>query len=96
MNQLVQLLFWIAVIGSVTSTIYCLMVIVAAIRFGIRRRREDRAASVSNFLPPVSVLKPLHGTEDGLERNLETFLSRTTRNSSSCSVRVMKAMPDCS
>lgn len=76
MNQLVQLLFWIAAIGSVTSTIYCLMVIVAAIRFGIRRRREDRAASVSNFLPPVSVLKPLHGTEDGLERNLETFFEQ--------------------
>jgi len=76
MNLLVQVLFWVAAVGSVTSTIYCLMVITAAVRFGLRRRREDRAAEVSDFLPPVSVLKPLHGTEDGLERNLETFFEQ--------------------
>lgn len=76
MSLLVQLLFWIAATGSVTSTIYCMMVIVAAIRFGLRRRREERAAAASTFLPAVSVLKPLHGTEDGLERNLETFFEQ--------------------
>jgi len=76
MSLLLQVVFWIAAVGSVTSTIYCLMVIAAAIRFGVRRRREDRAAEVSDFLPAVSVLKPLHGTEDGLERNLETFFEQ--------------------
>jgi ceramide glucosyltransferase len=76
MSLLVQVLFWIATVGSVTSTIYCLMVVAAAIRFGARKRRDDRAAEVSQFLPSVSVLKPLHGTEDGLERNLETFFQQ--------------------
>jgi ceramide glucosyltransferase len=76
MSLLVQVLFWIAMVGSVTSTIYCLMVVAAAIRFGARRRRDDRAAEVSQFLPSVSVLKPLHGTEDGLERNLEGFFQQ--------------------
>lgn len=76
MDQLVKILFWIAAIGSVTSTIYCLMVVAAAMRFGLRKSREDREAEVSDFLPPVSVLKPLHGTEDGLERNLETFFEQ--------------------
>jgi len=76
MSFLAQLLFWIAAIGSVTSTIYCLMVLAAAVRFGLRRRREEQAALTSSFLPPVSVLKPLHGTEDGLERNLETFFEQ--------------------
>lgn len=76
MNQLVKLLFWIAAVGTVTSTVYCLMVIVAALRFGLRKRREDRAAEVSDFLPPVSVLKPLHGTEEGMERNLESFFEQ--------------------
>lgn len=80
MSLLLQVVFWIAAIGSVTSTIYCLMVIAAAIRFGVRRRREDRAAEVSDFLPAVSVLKPLHGTEDGLERNLETFFEQNYQN----------------
>jgi ceramide glucosyltransferase len=73
MKILLQVLFWLAALGTVTSTIYCLMVVVAALRFGLRRRREERAAELSTFLPPVSVLKPLHGTEDGMERNLESF-----------------------
>ena len=76
MNLLEQVLLWVAVAGSITSTIYCLMVLVAAVRFGLRKRREDRAAEVSTFLPPVSVLKPLHGTEDGMEQNLETFFQQ--------------------
>ena len=64
-------------VGTVTSTIYCLMVVVAALRFGLRKRREQREArSESAFLPPVSVLKPMHGTEPGMERNLETFFEQ--------------------
>jgi ceramide glucosyltransferase len=74
MNFLLQILFWIAVCGAVSSTIYCLMVIASAVRFGVRKRREDRA--VTTFLPAVSVLKPLHGTEPGMERNLESFFEQ--------------------
>src|SRR6266478_4844164 len=74
MSQLLQILFWVAMFGTVTSTIYCLMVIAAAVRFGVRKRREDRAEAT--FLPAVSVLKPLHGMEPGLERNIESFFEQ--------------------
>ena len=74
MSLLLRILFWVALCGTMTSTIYCLMVIAAAARFGARKRREDR--TVAAFLPPVSVLKPLHGTEPGMERNLETFFEQ--------------------
>jgi ceramide glucosyltransferase len=74
MSFLLQILFWVAMCGTVCSTIYCLMVVAAALRFGVRKRREDRA--VTTFLPPVSVLKPLHGTEPGMERNLESFFEQ--------------------
>jgi ceramide glucosyltransferase len=74
MSLLLRILFWVALGGSVTSTIYCLMVMVAAARFGVRKRRED--AAEATFLPPLSVLKPLHGTEPGMERNLETFFEQ--------------------
>ncbi|HEX3968316.1 MAG TPA: glycosyltransferase [Edaphobacter sp.] len=74
MSLLLQILFWVAMCGTVTSTIYCLMVIAAAARFGVRRRREDHAAAT--FLPPLSVLKPLHGMEPGLERNIESFFEQ--------------------
>ncbi len=71
MNVVVRALFWVAAVGTATSTIYSLMVGVGAIRFGIKKRRED--AAPHDFLPPVSVLKPLHGTEPDLEENLRRF-----------------------
>lgn len=74
MRLVFHVLFWVAVTGTVTSSIYCLMVLAAAARFGLRRRREQRRPA--EFLPPLSVLKPLHGTEDGMERNLETFFEQ--------------------
>ncbi len=74
MSLLLHILFWVALVGSVTSTIYCLMVMAAAARFGVRKRRDDSAET--KFLPPLSVLKPLHGTEPGMERNLETFFQQ--------------------
>lgn len=74
MSKCSRVLFWTAVLGSVTSTVYCGMVVVAGVRFGLRKRREDREPAT--FLPPVSMLKPLHGTEPGMERNLETFFEQ--------------------
>jgi ceramide glucosyltransferase len=74
MSVVVRLLFYVALGGSITSSIYCLMVLAAAVRFGLRKRRDDLATP--DFLPPISVLKPLHGTEPGLERNLETFFEQ--------------------
>jgi ceramide glucosyltransferase len=74
MSLFLRILFWVALSGTMTSTIYCLMVIAAAVRFGVRKRREDRIATT--FLPPVSVLKPLHGTEQGMERNLQSFFEQ--------------------
>jgi ceramide glucosyltransferase len=74
MSLLIQILFWVAMCGTVTSTIYCLMVIAAAVRFGVRKRREDRAETT--FFPALSVLKPLHGMEPGLERNIESFFEQ--------------------
>jgi ceramide glucosyltransferase len=74
MHIFLRVLYFVAAVGSVTSSIYCGMVLVAAVRFGFRRRREQKAPP--DFLPPVSVLKPLHGTEPGMERNLETFFEQ--------------------
>ena len=69
-----QILFWAALTGSVTSSIYCVMVVAAAIRFGLRKRRDELAPA--DFLPPLSVLKPLHGTEPGMEANFESFFEQ--------------------
>jgi len=74
MKVLVHVIFWVAMVGSVTSSIYCGMVLAAAARFGLRKRREQSA--VPDFLPAVSMLKPLHGTEPGMERNIASFFEQ--------------------
>ena len=74
MRWVSEVLFWVAVTGSVTSSIYCLMVVAAAFRFGLRKRRDEREAA--DFLPAVSLLKPLHGTEPGMEENFVSFFSQ--------------------
>ena len=71
MSLFLRIVFYGALAGTVTSTIYCAMVLVGAVRFARRKRREERAPV--EFLPPVSVLKPLHGTEPDLEENLKRF-----------------------
>jgi len=76
MSLVLHILFGLAMLGTVTSTIYCAMVVVAAVRFGLRRRKELKAARVSEFLPVISVLKPMHGTEAGMERNLISFFEQ--------------------
>ena len=71
MSLFLRIVFYLALAGTVTSTIYCGMVLVGAWRFARRKRREERTPV--DFLPPVSVLKPLHGTEPDLEENLRRF-----------------------
>jgi ceramide glucosyltransferase len=71
MSLFLRILFYSALAGTVTSTIYCGMVLVGAWRFARRKRREE--AAPVEFLPPVSVLKPLHGAEPDLEENLHRF-----------------------
>jgi ceramide glucosyltransferase len=74
MHGLLNILFCLAILGSVTSTIYTGMVTVAALGFGARRRRAQ--AADTTFLPPLSVLKPLHGREPNLDKNLVTFFEQ--------------------
>ena len=44
MHILLLILCTLALFGSATSTIYCGMVLVAAARFGLRKRREQSTA----------------------------------------------------
>jgi ceramide glucosyltransferase len=71
MSLFLPILFYSAVAGTVTSAIYCGMVLVGAVRFARRKRREEKTPV--EFCPPVSVLKPLHGTDPDLEENLKRF-----------------------
>jgi len=65
-----------ALVGLVSSTIYLVLVVAAARRFrGLRRARPD-AGTGPRSLPPVTVLKPVHGAELRLEQCLESFFQQ--------------------
>lgn len=69
-----DVLLGIALFGTLTSTIFLGLVIAASARFR-RIARSRRAVPPPVALPPVSLLKPLHGAEPGLEEYLESFFA---------------------
>ncbi len=67
-----HILLVLGLFGLATSTIYAGLVVWAALRFAARRR----STQTGEFTPPVSLLKPLHGSEPDLERRLESFFEQ--------------------
>ncbi len=67
----------LAVFGLITSSVFTGMVLAALPRF-FRERREALAAldREPRYSPPLSLLKPLHGAESGLEAYLATFFEQ--------------------
>jgi ceramide glucosyltransferase len=65
------LLLGIAILGTVTSSVYLLLVIAGV--FGFAKHRRKAVENAPEFRPAVSILKPVHGLEPNLEENLESF-----------------------
>src|ERR1700685_1471195 len=63
----------VAVAGTLSSAIFLGLALVGAIRFHADARRQLRSIPDDAHLPPVSVLKPVHGLEAQLEKNIESF-----------------------
>jgi len=70
-------LFFVGIFGLLTSSVYLGMVLVGAWRFRREAVRQDvRLGKRPEFLPAISLFKPLHGDEVGLEANLRTFFEQ--------------------
>jgi ceramide glucosyltransferase len=69
---MMHVLLAFGLLGLTTSTIYATLAVWGALRFANRRR----SAHACEFTPPVSLLKPLHGSEPELERRLESFFEQ--------------------
>jgi ceramide glucosyltransferase len=67
-----------ALLGTISSTIFLIMVLVAARRYRhMARTAGDTAISIAvSSLPPVTILKPVHGMEPRLAENLASFFQQ--------------------
>jgi len=70
---IIDLLLGIAVLGIVSSTIFLGLAAAGTIRFHRDARRARSSQPAPADMPPVSVLKPVHGAEAQLKENLESF-----------------------
>src|SRR5580698_10611730 len=67
----------LAVFGLITSTVFAGIVLWAVPGY-LRERRLALAtlASRPGFTPPLSIFKPLHGADPGLDAYLESFFTQ--------------------
>src|ERR1039458_2342124 len=71
---MLYVLLALAVVGLVTSTGYAAIVLWAAPGYLKERRQAlEQMRTRPGFTPPLTLLKPLHGADPGLEAYLETF-----------------------
>jgi ceramide glucosyltransferase len=63
----------VALIGTLSSAVFLGLVVLGVIRFRSDARKQLRSIPDDARLPPVSVLKPVHGLEARLKENIESF-----------------------
>jgi ceramide glucosyltransferase len=73
-----RVLLALAVLGTVSSTVFLGLVLVAAVRYRSRSRlaKSKAGSTPADRLPGVSVLKPVHGEEPRLAENLQSFFQQ--------------------
>jgi ceramide glucosyltransferase len=72
-----HILLIIAVFGLVTSSVFTGMTLAAVPEYlGKRREALARLETGLEFTPPLTLLKPLHGAEPGLDAHLSSFFEQ--------------------
>jgi ceramide glucosyltransferase len=63
----------VALIGTLSSAVFLCLTLVGVNRFRSDARKQFSSIPDDAHLPPVSVLKPVHGLEAQLKENIESF-----------------------
>jgi len=71
---IVYVILAVAVAGTISSTVVFVLALLGVIEFRRIADRDEKAyASLPAKMPPVSVLKPVHGMEARIQENIESF-----------------------
>jgi ceramide glucosyltransferase len=63
----------VAVVGTLSSAVFLGLALLGVVRFRADARKQLRSVPDAAHLPPVSILKPVHGLEARLKENIESF-----------------------
>ncbi len=66
----------VAAIGTLSSAVFLGLVVLGVIGFRRETRKQLHSVPEDAHLPPVSVLKPVHGLEARLKENIESFFQQ--------------------
>ena len=69
---ILYIILGLAIFGTITSTVVLGLSIVGAVKF-LRSGQRNKYERLASDLPPVSVLKPVHGNEARMKENIESF-----------------------
>jgi ceramide glucosyltransferase len=70
----------VALVGTLSSAVFLALAVLGVIRFRSDARRQLSSIPADAHLPPVSVLKPVHGLEARLRENIESFFRQDYPN----------------
>jgi ceramide glucosyltransferase len=73
-------LLGVALLGTLTSTIYLGLTLLGVLKFQSEARAARKSAPQDAQLPPVSLIKPVHGLEPRLKENIESFFRQEYPN----------------
>jgi ceramide glucosyltransferase len=66
----------LALVGTLSSAVFLGLTVLGVTRFRSDARKQFRSIPDDAHLPPVSVLKPVHGLEARLRENVESFFQQ--------------------
>ena len=70
----------VALLGTLTSTIFLGLAMLGVLKFHANARKAGQSVPEDKDLPPVSVIKPVHGLEPRLRENIESFFHQDYPN----------------